>query len=189
MAAAGGILAVIDTSGDLRRFTSEGIPDGRHPVMPPGARRGYPLGLLLRPDGSTLVVHTHEAALVTYDREGRERARIGNGGVREGEFCMPQRAVVSGGRYVVSEFGYEECRRVQVFSPDGTFLRRIGGPGTDAVFERPMGLAVDEAGVLWVADAAHFLWRFDLDSGRLLDRIGGEGGGAGGTRRRGGHGR
>lgn len=179
IAAAHGRVAVLDCSGLLRRFTADGIPEAAFPVMPAGSRRGFPLGLLLRPDGGTLVVHTHESALVSYAPEGRETGRRGNGGVAEGELCMPQRAVEHGGEVFVSEFGYEECRRVQVFTPDGRFLRRIGGPGTEAVFARPMGLAVDRDGVLWVADSSHRLLRFDPASGRLLGALGGEGDGPG----------
>ncbi|MCK6479518.1 MAG: hypothetical protein L6R43_05025 [Planctomycetes bacterium] len=179
LAARDGIVAVVDTSGSLRRLTADGAPAGSHPVMPPGARRGYPLGVLLREDGSATVVHTHDSALVHYARDGRETGRFGDGGVKDGQFCMPQRALRRGEEWIVSEFGYEECRRVQVFDAAGRFLRRIGGPGTDAVFERPMGMALDAAGVLWVADASHFLLRFDPATGRLLGKVGGPGDGPG----------
>ncbi len=179
IAARGGRVAVLDTSGRLQRFAADGALERSWPVMPPGSVRGFPLGLLLRPDGGTLVVHTHEAALVSYGPDGKETSRRGNGGVRDGEFCMPQRAVEWEGEVFVSEFGYEPCRRVQVFAPDGRFLRRLGGPGTEAVFQRPMGIAVDAAGVLWVADAGNRLFRLDPRTGRLLSTVGGEGDGPG----------
>ncbi len=88
---------------------------------------------------------------------------------------MPQRAVLREGEVIVSDFGYEPCRRVQVFTPEGRFLRRIGGPGTEAVFRRPMGVALDAAGVLWVADESGTLFRFDPATGRLLGTAASEG--------------
>jgi hypothetical protein len=131
------------------------------------------------PDGHALVAHTHDAAIVRYDASGREEARFGSNGLRDGEFGMPQRAIVRGGEILVSEFGHPPCRRVQAFTPEGKFLRRLGGPGTDAPFERPIGIAVDEAGVLWVADTAHRLFRMDPATGRVLGTVGREGGAAG----------
>ena len=177
ISARAGRIAVLDVSGRLQRFSFDGVLEREHPVMPAGSLRGFPLGLLLRPDGESLVVHTHEAALVRYAADGREISRWGVNGVKDGEFCMPQRAVEWNGKVFVSDFGYEECRRVQVFTPEGKFLRRIGGPGTESVFQRCMGLAVDIAGVLWVADESHRLYRFDAATGRPLGALGKEGDG------------
>lgn len=175
VAASAGRVAVLDTTGRLQRFGPDGALEAHHPVMPPGSVRGFPLGLLLRPDAASLVVHTHESALVAYDAKGKETSRRGNGGVKDGEFCMPQRAVEWKGEVYVTDFGYEPCRRVQVFAPDGRFLRRLGGEGTDTVFQRPMGLAVDAGGVLWVADASNRIFRLDPATGRALGTVGSEG--------------
>jgi DNA-binding beta-propeller fold protein YncE len=179
LAAAGGRVAVLDRTGRLQRFTAGGVLERAHRVMPEEVRRGFPLGLVLDPDGSSLVVHTHDAALVRYDPSGRETLRWGSAGVGDGGFTMPQRACTAGGEVFVSDFGYEDAHRVLVFTPEGRFLRRIGGPGTGAVFRRPMGVAVDGEGVLWVADASHRLFRFEAASGRPLGTVGREGGGPG----------
>jgi len=178
VAAAGGTVAVLDLSGRLQRFSAEGAFLGEHRVSPPEARRGFPLGVLLLEGGDALVVHTHDAALVRYGADGREASRFGVEGLADGTFGMPQRACLHGGELLVSDFGHPPCRRVQAFTPDGRFLRRLGGPGTDAPFERPIGLAVDRAGVLWVADVAHRLYRMDPATGRVLGVVGREGVGA-----------
>jgi len=175
IAAAGGHVAVVDVTGRLQRFSADGTFESSHPVMPAGSRRGFPLGLVLLPGGDCVVVHTHEAALVRYGRDGKEVSRWGSNGVKDGEFCMPQRAVMRGEEFLVSDFGYEQCRRVEEFAADGRFLRRLGGPGTEAIFQRPMGLAVDRADVLWVADASHRLLRFEAATGRYLGSVGSEG--------------
>lgn len=174
IAAAGGRVAVVDRSGRLQEFTADLAFVRSIPVMPPGARRGFPLGVLFDPSGGYLVVHTHDAALVRYGIDGKELSRFGNNGVKDGELCMPQRAVPFRGNLLVSEFGYEECRRVQEFAPDGRFLRRLPGE-----FRRPMGVALDEAGILWIADASGSLFRYEAASGRALGSATTEGKGAG----------
>jgi len=174
IAAAGGRVAVVDRSGRLQEFTAWGVFVRAIPVMPPNARRGFPLGVLFDPAGGYLVVHTHDAALVRYGIDGKELSRFGDNGVKDGELCMPQRAVPFGGNLLVSEFGYEECKRIQEFTPGGKFVRRLPG-----VFQRPMGVAVDGAGVLWVADASGSLLRYEAATGHLLGSATTEGKGAG----------
>jgi streptogramin lyase len=181
ISAAGGRVAVVDRSGRCQVFDADGTFRKSIAVMPPGARRGFPLGVLLEPEGSLWVIHTHDAALVHYGADGKEDSRWGVHGVKDGELGQPQRAVLSGGRFLVSDFGYEPCRRIQRFAPGGAFEARIGGPGTEAIFERPMGMAIDEKGVLWVADAAGKLFRFEPKTGRLLGSVGSEGAAAGQT--------
>ncbi len=178
VAAAAGRVAVVDMTGRVQRFRTDGTLEAVFPVMPEGSRRGFPLGILLHGDLSCTVVHTHEAALVEYDPAGRETARTGEFGVRPDQFCMPQRAVPFAGGLLVSDFGYEPCRVVKHRAADGTLAGTLGGPGTDAVFARPMGLAVtttagDPVPTVWVADTTHRIFR--LRGGRLLDVVGAEG--------------
>jgi hypothetical protein len=165
IAASGDRLAVVDRSGRLQEFTADGAFVRAFPVMPEGSRRGFPLGVRFDGDGF-LVAHTHDAALVRYGAEGKEISRFGNEGVKDGEFCMPQRVVPFRGNLIVSEFGYAPCCRVQEFALDGKFLRRF--PGT---FHRPMGVAVDEAGILWVADTGGKVVRYEAATGRLLGPV------------------
>ncbi len=178
VAAAAGRLAVVDLSGDAQVLGADGTPERSFPVMPGGSRRGYPLGLLLEEGGGTLVVHTHDRALVRYDAAGKETARWAAGDPGEPEPPMPQRAVRDGDRLFVTEFAPPDRSRVEVFSADGRRLARFGGRGTEAVFARPMGIALDAAGVLWVADASHRLFRFTRE-GKFLGVVGGKGEGAG----------
>jgi tripartite motif-containing protein 71 len=179
IAAAGGRVAVLDRTGRCQVFSPDGPFERSFRVVPEGARRGFPLGLLLDPSGAIRIVHTHDAALVLHGPDGREISRFGSSGLGEGEFTMPQRALLHGGEIFVSDFGYEDRHRILVFTPEGRFLRRIGGPGSGAALQRPMGLAVDETGVLWVADGSGKLFRFDARAGRLLGTVGREGSGPG----------
>jgi hypothetical protein len=181
IAASGGRVAVVDRSGRCQVFGSDGVFQRSIAVMPPDARRGFPLGVMLEPGGWLWVVHTHDASLVHYDPDGKEESRWGSNGVKAGELGQPQRAIVCGGEVLVSDFGYEPCRRIQQFTTGGVYRRGIGGPGTEAVYQRPMGMAVDEAGVLWVADAAGKLFRFRTKDWRFLGAVGSEGAGAGQT--------
>lgn len=181
IAASEGRIAVVDMTGRLQRFRGDGTLEVEVPVMPEGSLRGFPLGVLLRPDGGVTVVHTHEAGLVTYSPEGRETKRFGNYGVRTDEFCMPQRAVPVEDGFLVTDFGYLPCRMVKHVSPDGALLGTLGGPDTDAVFARPMGIAVTPDGsgrpAVWVADTSHHL--FVLREGVPSVVLGGEGDGVG----------
>lgn len=78
------------------------------------------------------------------------------------------------GRLYVADKHYH---RIQVFSPDGRFLREWGGraKGTEpGEFDRPSALAVAPDGVVYVADVNnHRLQAFDAD-GRFLRMWGGE---------------
>ncbi len=67
-------------------------------------------------------------------------------------------------------------RRVQVYSTDGRYLRTIGGPGVGfGQFDVPKGVAVDQQGLVYVAD---FRWGhvqvFDRE-GRVLTFLAGGG--------------
>lgn len=75
-------------------------------------------------------------------------------------------ALDSGGRLYVSDFG---AYRVQVYDPDGKFIRSIGEYGDNyGEFARPKGVAVDRENRVYVVDAAgQHVQVFD-ESGRLL---------------------
>jgi DNA-binding beta-propeller fold protein YncE len=70
--------------------------------------------------------------------------------------------------------------RIQVFSADGRFLRSIGslgdGPGH---FSRPKGVAVDQAGHIYVVDAVFNNVQIFDDQSRLLLDFGEAGSGPG----------
>lgn len=85
--------------------------------------------------------------------EGRGNDHFWNRGEGEGEFNFPTYIQLDahGRIYVVDSMNF----RVQVFSPDGAFLRSVGSLGRSfGNFARPKGIALDDDGNLYVADAA-----------------------------------
>lgn len=88
----------------------------------------------------------------------------GNQGADAGQLNQPKDVAVDadGNTYVV-DFGNH---RVQVFAPDGEFLRQWGGEGDgQGQFREPWGIAVDqERGFVYVADTwNHRIQKFDLE--------------------------
>ena len=63
--------------------------------------------------------------------------------------------------------------RIQVFSSSGTFLRMWGSRGSgDGQFFDPHGIAVDDAGRVYVTDAGNNRVQVFSSTGEFLDRWG-----------------
>jgi DNA-binding beta-propeller fold protein YncE len=129
-----------------------------------------PSGLTVDPNGRLLVADTHFYRVLVYDREGRILQQLGDGvqGTTPGRFGYPTDVVVdSKGNFYVSEYG--ENDRIQVFSPEGKWLRQWGGHGMDpGQFLRPRALAIDDQDRLYLADSCnHRIQVFDTE-GKLL---------------------
>jgi sugar lactone lactonase YvrE len=63
--------------------------------------------------------------------------------------------------------------RVQVFSPEGKFLKKFGAMGAQfGQFSRPKGIAVDAEGNVYVADAAFGNFQIFDPNGQLLLFVG-----------------
>lgn len=97
--------------------------------------------------------------------------KIGKRGGKNGEFNFPIAvAVAPNGDFAVSDTG--SCS-VEVFSPEGKFLRRIGRQGPrPGEFVRPKGLAYDSEGHLWVVDAAFNNFQIFSPEGKVLMFVG-----------------
>ncbi|TWT41662.1 Virginiamycin B lyase [Phycisphaerae bacterium RAS1] len=136
-------------------------------------------GLPFRPAGIAAVGEeiwvTNPAAhrIEVFDAQQHTRS-IGRRGRGRGEFGAPLGITVGGDGnvYVVDMLG---CR-VQVFSPDGAWIRDIGAPGDrSGYFGRPRDVAVGPDGVIFVTDAAsQRVHAFDA-RGRALLSFGGPG--------------
>lgn len=140
-----------------------------------------PSGLTVDRLGRLLVADTHFYRVLVYDPEGKLLFQIGDGvqGTTPGRFGYPTDAVIDkAGNFYVAEYG--ENDRIQVFSPDGTWLRQWGGHGYEpGEFLRPRALAIDEDERLYVADSCnHRIQVFDLQ-GNLLKLWGSRGAGPG----------
>ncbi len=123
---------------------------GRHPFLP----------------GAGLLAETGELLF-----------QIGDGvqGTTPGRFGYPTDVVIDqAGNFYVAEYG--ENDRIQVFSPEGKWLRQWGGHGYEpGEFLKPRALAIDENDRLFVADSCnHRIQVFDTQ-GNLLDSWGSRG--------------
>ncbi len=158
-----------------------------------------PVDVAVAPSGDRVyVVDAHLHQLLVFDAEGKLLRRVGkhegdlaakieelrlqrlgqvetktpsdvveNRGQGEGEFRFPSFVAVGpqGNVYVTDAIN----ARIQVFTPEGEFIRSIGqlgdGPGT---FARPKGVGVDARGRIFVADAAFNNIQIFDSEGRLL---------------------
>lgn len=138
-----------------------------------------PSGLTVDRHGRLLVADTHFYRVLVYSPRGELSFQIGDGvqGTTPGRFGYPTDVVIDReGNFYVSEYG--ENDRIQVFSPEGKWLRQWGGHGYEpGEFLKPRALAIDEQDRLYVADSCnHRIQVFDT-RGNLLKSWGSRGDG------------
>jgi DNA-binding beta-propeller fold protein YncE len=136
-----------------------------------------PSGLTVDRFGRLLVADTHFYRVLVYSRTGDLIFQIGDGiqGSTPGRFGYPTDVVIDrAGNFYVAEYG--ENDRIQVFSPEGKWLRQWGGHGYESgEFLRPRALAIDAYDRLFVADSCnHRIQVFDTE-GKLLNSWGSRG--------------
>jgi sugar lactone lactonase YvrE len=136
-----------------------------------------PSGLTVDRKGRLLVADTHFYRILVYSEKGELLQQIGDGiqGTEPGRFGYPTDVVTDkAGNFYVSEYG--ENDRIQVFSPEGKWLRQWGGHGYESgEFLRPRAMAIDDQDRIFVADSCnHRIQVFDT-SGKLLWSWGEEG--------------
>lgn len=115
-------------------------------LAPPDGSSWSPLGIAFAPDGQLLVtdVTAGRHRVLVFDANGAIISQFGTEGSADGEFSFPNAVAVDlQGRIYVSD---SNNRRVQVFSPNGRFLSRIGG------MWGPRGIAIDGNDRLYVVD-------------------------------------
>lgn len=136
----------------------------------PGLNVDGPSGLTVDRLGRVLIADTHFYRVMIYDRQGNFLQQIGDGiqGTEPGRFGYPTDVVIDrAGNFYVAEYGDND--RIQVFSPEGKWLRQWGGHGFEpGEFLRPRALAIDDRDQIYVADSCnHRIQVFDTH-GRLL---------------------
>lgn len=131
-------------------------PDGKTlKVIGKAEGMDRPSGLALDEQRNKIYISdTTKHRVLVYDLEGKYlRAIGGERGGDPGQLNFPINLVVdkSGNLFVTDTGNF----RVQVFSPDGQFVRMFGQLG-DAVgsFTRPKGIGIDSDGNVYVVDAA-----------------------------------
>jgi DNA-binding beta-propeller fold protein YncE len=136
----------------------------------PGLNVDGPSGLTVDRAGRVLIADTHFYRVMIYDRYGSLLMQLGDGvqGTTPGRFGYATDVVIDqAGHFYVSEYG--EHDRIQVFTPDGAWVRQWGGHGYDpGQFLRPRALAIDANDRLYVADSCnHRIQVFDT-AGNLI---------------------
>lgn len=146
--------------------------DGKflHAWRMPALNVDGPSGLTVGPKGRIFVADTHFYRVLVYSPEGEILQQIGDGiqGTAPGRFGYPTDVVVDrAGNLYVAEYGDND--RIQVFSPEGKWLRQWGGHGYEpGEFLRPRALAIDDQDRIYVADSCnHRIQVFDTN-GKLL---------------------
>lgn len=105
-------------------------------------------------------------------KEGTHLYDIGKRGSGQGEFNLPRDVAIGqdGLLYVVDGGNF----RIQVFKPDGTFVRMFGEVGRrGGQFSRPKEAAIDLEGNVYVVDSAFGNFQIFNPEGKLLLAIGG----------------
>ena len=150
---AGKAVFLFDREG--KRLASFGRDDLERPT---GMAIDRMRGILYVVDSASHGSEKHR--VLAYDLEGHKKFELGpkegkgGRGSEDGKFFFPSYVAVdkSGMVYVGDTMNF----RVQIFGPDGKFVRKFGeggdGPGT---FQRLKGLAFDSFGNLYAVDGGH----------------------------------
>ncbi len=119
---------------------------------------------------------SEEHSVKIFDLEGNLVGRIGSGkGQAPGQLYFPTYLALdrSGNLYVTSTMN----ARVDVFSPEGRYLKSIGERGNAfGMFDKPKGVAVDPAGNIYVVDSGWSNVQIFDPQGQVLLFFGGRGG-------------
>ena len=137
-----------------------------------------PAGLAVDPAGQRVYVvdtggvTSQDHRVRVFDaRDGRHLLDIGTRGSGPGELNLPRDVAVGvdGMLYVVDGANF----RVQVFKPDGAFVRVFGGIGRQGgQFSRPKEVAIDKTGNVYIVDSAFGNFQIFTKEGQLLLSVG-----------------
>jgi DNA-binding beta-propeller fold protein YncE len=144
-----------------------------------GTRLSRPSGIAVDGEGKRMyvvdtgAVTNEKHRIAVFDiASNKHLFDIGKRGSGDGEFNLPRDVTIGtdGLLYVVDGGNF----RVQVFKPDGTFVRVFGSIGRQGgQFSRPKEAAVDPEGNIYVIDAAFGNFQIFNPEGQLLLAVGG----------------
>jgi streptogramin lyase len=141
------------------------------------ARLREPHGISIDKQGHLLIVDQRAGRVHRYSKEGKYVGEIGKGqGSEEGQFSEPRYAHVdtAGNIYTTDVKG--DRPRLQVFSPDGKFLRIFAEKGTlPGMILRGHGLWFDSKGRLYATDIDNMRVSIFEPSGKFLCSFGKDG--------------
>lgn len=162
-------LIVIDRSGRMQRFDFETGEYETHWWLQ-DYTNGTPTGITLDPaDGTLWVADTHYQRILQYDSNGNVLFQFGEEGTEPGQMIFPTDVCPDplDGSLWVCEYGKRS--RIMHFSVKGEFLNEWGSADYEFTdLQRPMAIAIDDEGHLYVADAGnHRILVFDRQGNRL----------------------
>jgi sugar lactone lactonase YvrE len=181
-----GCAFIVDKTARVQRFSADGEYQTQWSM--PESADGKPTGVYVDAKGLVWVADTHYARVIVYDRDGHEQYRFGSRGEGPGQFIFPTNVVIDReGVIYVGEYG--ENSRISRFRKVETSKSQKGRTplvdyldsfadkkSGDGWVERPQAMAIDQEGILWVADACrHRICRYDRRSGKLLSAFGSAG--------------
>jgi DNA-binding beta-propeller fold protein YncE/4-amino-4-deoxy-L-arabinose transferase-like glycosyltransferase len=165
---AGTVFVVDMSNGRIQRFDAAGDFIGAwgaeegNVVFEVTAEGLGPTGVTLGTDGLLYVTDTWGHRIVVLNQSGQVVRQFGSFAdtldspdptVDAGMFFGPRDVVMFEDEIYVVDTGNE---RVQVFAPDGTFLRAWGGYGSEPnQLIEPVGIAIDSEGRIYVADSGN----------------------------------
>ena len=172
-----GNLYVVDNGAKLVQVYD---PEGKHlrTLLAGGKYFSRPSGIAVDAEGSRIYVvdtggvGSDEHRVRVFDAvSGKHLLDIGKRGTEPGELNLPRDVTIGpdGLLYVVDGGNF----RVQVFRPDGTFVRVFGGIGRQGgQFSRPKEAATDAEGNVYVVDTAFGNFQIFNPDGKLLLSVG-----------------
>lgn len=172
-----GNLYVVDNSAKLVQVYD---PHGKHLRTLAGDAKWFerPSGIAVDADGSRIYVvdtggvSSEQHQVRVFDaRSGKHLLDIGKRGTGPGELNLPRDVTIGldGLLYVVDGGNF----RVQVYRPDGSFVRVFGGIGRQGgQFSRPKEAAVDPDGNVYIVDSAFGNFQIFTPDGQLLLSVG-----------------
>jgi NHL repeat len=160
----------LDTAGRVLVFGADGALLRQWSM--PQVAKGKPEGICVLKGGRVVVCDTHYSRLVFFNQQGKVLQEVGRLGRADGEFIYPVGVTQGpGGDIYVCEYGGND--RIQVFTPQGRFVRAFGSFGTGpGAFQRPSGMAWCD-GRLYVADAINNRIQAFSPDGKFLGVVGG----------------
>lgn len=159
-----GRIYVTDSAQALVRIFAKGESQPVGEIRSGGM--GRPTGIAVNAiTEELLVVDTVNSGILRFSLHDHSlKGIIGIEGNETGRFHSPTHITVSraGDIYVTDSLNF----RIQVFTPDGRFMRSFGAPGdSPGYFSRPKGVALDSDGNIYVVDAL-------FDNVQVFDKTG-----------------